>query len=97
MADFNPNPYRGEESIPHVSEDFFKVYFMGAQVLIHKICSICASYLTKNPRMRGITLSLNIHVVQASTTSFVLCTWGCKLEQTIYATSLYALKIIAYL
>ena len=32
MADFNPNPYRGEASIPHVSEDFFKVYFIGAQV-----------------------------------------------------------------
>ena len=33
MADFNPNPYRGEASIPHVSEDFFKVYFIGAQVI----------------------------------------------------------------
>ena len=33
MADFNPNPYRGEASIPHVSEDFFKVYFIGAQVV----------------------------------------------------------------
>ena len=33
MADFNPNPYRGEASIPHVSEEFFKVYFIGAQVL----------------------------------------------------------------
>ncbi|BDA51048.1 hypothetical protein COCOBI_17-2680 [Coccomyxa sp. Obi] len=34
MADFNPNPYKGEESIPHVSEDFFKVYFMGAQLAL---------------------------------------------------------------
>ena len=33
MADFNPNPYRGEASIPHVSEEFFKVYFVGAQVM----------------------------------------------------------------
>ena len=33
MADFNPNPYRGEASVPHVSEDFFKVYFLGAQVI----------------------------------------------------------------
>jgi hypothetical protein len=38
MAEFNPNPYRGEASIPHVSEDFFKIYFVGAQVnLIHRI------------------------------------------------------------
>ncbi|CAL5228533.1 g11687 [Coccomyxa viridis] len=34
MADFNPNPYRGEASIPHVSEDFFKVYFVGAQLAL---------------------------------------------------------------
>lgn len=34
MSDFNPNPYRGEASIPHVSEDFFKVYFVGAQVTL---------------------------------------------------------------
>ena len=35
MADFNPNPYRGEASIPHVSEEFFKVYFIGAQARVH--------------------------------------------------------------
>ena len=35
MADFNPNPYRGEASIPHVSEEFFKIYFVGAQVMTH--------------------------------------------------------------
>ena len=38
MADFNPNPYRGEASIPHVSEDFFKVYFVGAQVSAGIFC-----------------------------------------------------------
>jgi len=32
MGDFNPNPYRGEASIPHVSEEFFRVYFVGSQV-----------------------------------------------------------------
>ena len=44
MADFNPSPYRGEASIPHVSEDFFKVYFMGAQVH-HLRCYVkCLKY-----------------------------------------------------
>ena len=64
MADFNPNPYRGEESIPHVSEDFFKVYFMGAQVRNHIMNAVYAFLLRNNlilvPRVRGSTLSLNI-------------------------------------
>ena len=32
MSQFNPNPFRGEASVPHVSETFFKVYFAAAQV-----------------------------------------------------------------
>lgn len=35
MSDFNPNPYRGEAAIPHVNEEFFKIYFVGAQVFSH--------------------------------------------------------------
>ena len=31
MAQFNPNPFRGEASVPHVSETFFKVYFASSQ------------------------------------------------------------------
>uniref|UniRef100_A0A061RCY1 Uncharacterized protein n=1 Tax=Tetraselmis sp. GSL018 TaxID=582737 RepID=A0A061RCY1_9CHLO len=30
--DFNPSPYRGDPKIPHVSEDFFKIYFAGANL-----------------------------------------------------------------
>ena len=30
--DFNPSPYRGDPKVPHVSEDFFKIYFAGANV-----------------------------------------------------------------
>ncbi|KAK9804218.1 hypothetical protein WJX72_001768 [[Myrmecia] bisecta] len=30
--DMFSNPYRGDASIPHVKEDFFKMYFVGAQV-----------------------------------------------------------------
>ena len=44
MADFNPNPYRGEASIPHVSEDFFKVYFIGAQV--RQLSSACLHFFS---------------------------------------------------
>lgn len=44
MADFNPNPYRGEASIPHVSEDFFKIYFAGAQVNLTWMIFIIADF-----------------------------------------------------
>ncbi|KAK9840811.1 hypothetical protein WJX81_006422 [Elliptochloris bilobata] len=34
MAQFNPNPFRGEASVPHVSETFFKVYFAASQLAL---------------------------------------------------------------
>uniref|UniRef100_A0A7S3CSE0 Uncharacterized protein n=2 Tax=Eukaryota TaxID=2759 RepID=A0A7S3CSE0_9SPIT len=34
MADFNPAPYRGDPKIPHVTEDFFKIYFTGANLAL---------------------------------------------------------------
>lgn len=32
MSDFNPSPYRGDANIGHVSEELFKMYFVGSQV-----------------------------------------------------------------
>lgn len=32
MSDFNPSPYRGDGNIGHVSEDLFKMYFVGSNV-----------------------------------------------------------------
>ena len=32
MADFNPSPYRGDGNIGHVSEELFKMYFVGSNV-----------------------------------------------------------------
>ena len=32
MQDLNPAPFRGDAKIPHVSEDFFKMFFVGANV-----------------------------------------------------------------
>lgn len=32
MAEFNPTPYKGEASVPHVPEDWFTSLFIGAQV-----------------------------------------------------------------
>ena len=32
MAEFLGKPFMGPESVPHVSADFFKVYFAGAHV-----------------------------------------------------------------
>jgi len=31
-----PTPYRGVPGVPHVSEDFFAAYFVGAQVRSEK-------------------------------------------------------------
>ena len=28
----NPTPFKGEPNVPHVSEEFFKVYWLGSQV-----------------------------------------------------------------
>lgn len=32
MSDFNPSPYRGDANIGHVSEELFKMYFVGSNV-----------------------------------------------------------------
>ena len=32
MQDLNPAPFRGDAKIPHVNEDFFKMFFVGANV-----------------------------------------------------------------
>ncbi len=32
MQDLNPAPFRGDAKIAHVSEDFFKMCFVGANV-----------------------------------------------------------------
>mmetsp|Transcript_193 Transcript_193/g.410 ORF Transcript_193/g.410 Transcript_193/m.410 type:complete len:117 (-) Transcript_193:209-559(-) len=34
MGDFNPSPYRGDPKIPHVTEDFFKIYFAGSALAL---------------------------------------------------------------
>ena len=63
MADFNPNPYRGEASIPHVSEEFFKVYFIGAQV--RKQMSACLHF-------PGSCLTIFLHHDRIPTTPPIL-------------------------
>ena len=32
MQDLNPAPFRGDAKIAHVNEDFFKMFFVGANV-----------------------------------------------------------------
>jgi len=32
MGDFNPNPFKGEASIPHVPEEIFSAVWLGWQV-----------------------------------------------------------------
>ena len=40
MSDFNPSPYRGDANIGHVSEDLFRMYFVGSNVRIqHCFCT----------------------------------------------------------
>lgn len=34
MTDFYATPYKGDPAIPHVSEDFFKVVFAGANIAL---------------------------------------------------------------
>ncbi len=38
MSDFNPSPYRGDANIGHVSEELFKMYFVGSNVSIETSC-----------------------------------------------------------
>ena len=32
MAEFNPTPYKGDSTVPHVPEDWFTSLFVGTQV-----------------------------------------------------------------
>jgi len=32
MSEFNPTPFKGESSVPHVPEDWFTTLFIGMQV-----------------------------------------------------------------
>jgi hypothetical protein len=50
MAEFNPNPFRGDASVPHVSEEFFKMYFVGCQVMTFawSLWVIINFYITSN-------------------------------------------------
>ncbi|DBA94258.1 hypothetical protein WJX77_009246 [Trebouxia sp. C0004] len=34
MSDFNPSPYRGDANIGHVSEELFKMYFVGSNLAL---------------------------------------------------------------
>lgn len=36
--DLNPAPFRGDAGIPHVSEDFFKMCFIGSNVSVMAAC-----------------------------------------------------------
>ena len=38
MSDFNPSPYRGDANIGHVSEELFKMYFVGSNVSKETLC-----------------------------------------------------------
>ncbi len=38
MSDFNPSPYRGDANIGHVSEELFKMYFVGSNVSMETSC-----------------------------------------------------------
>ena len=39
----NPTPFKGEPNVPHVSEEFFKVYWLGSQVRAG--CTACPARL----------------------------------------------------
>ena len=93
MADFNPNPYRGEESIPHVSEDFFKVYFMGAQVRIQYFCAISELFLTKHLGIVPRTAASPCPQISMQCKLPNKLGSMCKFEQNICAAKLYAQQL----
>jgi hypothetical protein len=44
-SEFLGRPFQGPPSVPHASEEFFKVYFLGAHVRFECFLSIEAAFL----------------------------------------------------
>lgn len=61
--DLNPAPYRGDSGIAHVSEEFFKISFIGANVRWNssRYLNCCASLhvAVPPPQMADIDRPLN--------------------------------------
>ncbi len=49
MSDFNPSPYRGDANIGHVSEELFKMYFVGSNVSMETLGKILWLFISARP------------------------------------------------
>jgi hypothetical protein len=52
--DVNPAPFRGDAGIAHVSEDFFKMTFLGANVRRLEFAAMCFSAAWLHAVMRHL-------------------------------------------
>jgi hypothetical protein len=55
-----PTPYRGVPGVPHVSEEFFAAYFVGAQVSMS--CNACTRFISSTYESLLVTAAADICV-----------------------------------
>lgn len=60
-SEFLGRPFQGPPSVPHASEEFFKVYFIGAHVRI-LAASRCARSVAESPVVLPRSLTAVLHV-----------------------------------